>query len=141
MKTAVAGEMGYFMGGLDNTGSAIKTVYCVSIPTLVSHITSKASSGTDRETWKEIPGLQLAWSTPLSINGSLLAVGGLDKDDKVVTAIHFYQPDSRAWMKVGDLPSPRFNCTCAMTTNREVLVAGGHDGQQWLKRVDLSLIA
>ena len=142
MKTAVVGDTAYFMGGYDKPlGSATEVVYGVCIQTLVSHITSKASSGTDRQIWKEIPGLQLGWSTPLSISGSLLAVGGLDKDPKAVTAIHLYQPDTGEWVKVGDVPSPRYQCTCAVTADREVLVAGGWDGHDHLKRVDFARIA
>ncbi len=138
MKTAVVGDMGYFMGGFDNAGRYTAKVYQVSIPTLLSHITS---SGTDRLIWTEIPGLQLINSTPVSISGSLLAVGGRDNDDdEAVTAIDLYQPDSGAWVKVGDLLSPRCDCTCAMTTDREVLVAGGWN-RKWLKRVDIALIS
>ncbi len=139
MKTAVVGDIGYFLGGWDNTGYTSK-VYHVYIPNLLFHITSKASSETDSQIWKEISGLQLAWSTPISISGSLLAVGGKDTDGKAVTAIHLYQPDSGAWVKAGDLPSPRCNCTCAMTTDREAIVAGGEDNRQDLKRVDIALM-
>ncbi len=142
MKTAVVGDGGYFMGGYDNTGSVAKKVYSVCIPTLISHITSQASSVTDRQIWKEIPGLQLKCSTPLSISGSLLAVGGKDKDDKTVTAIHLYQPDAGEWVKIGDLPSPRYDCTCTMTTDRELLVAGGvRETGKRLRRVELAPIA
>ena len=90
--------------------------------------------------WKEIPGLQLTWSTPLSMTGSLLAVGGKDKDRKAVTAIHHYQPYTGVWVKVGDLPSPRYSCTCAMTTDRDMLVAGGRIDECGNKteRVDLA---
>ena len=74
-------------------------------------------------------------------SGSLLAVGGKDKDGKAVTAIHHYQPDTGVWVKVGDLPSPRYDCTCSMTTDREVLVAGGWDEHKnRTKRVDFALI-
>ncbi len=142
MKTAVVGDMGYFMGGYDIPGSPTTKMYRVCIPTLLSHIiTSKASSGTDRQIWKEIPELQLIWSTPLSFSRSLLVIGGgRDQNTKADTAIYLYQPDNGAWAKVGDLLSPCYNCTCAMTTDKEVLVAGGWDGQQQLKRVNLALI-
>ena len=79
--------------------------------------------------------------TPLSIRGSLLAVGGRDKDDKAVTAIHLYQPDTGEWVKVGDLPTPRYRCTCAMITDREILVAGGADGRHYLCRSDIALVS
>ena len=117
MKTAVVGDMAYFMGGQDST-SATNKVFQACIPALISHITSKAFQQTERQIWKEIPGLQLTWSTPLSMTGSLLAVGGKDEDDKAMTAIHHYQPDIGVWMKVEDLPSPCYGCTCAMITDK-----------------------
>ena len=64
-------------------------------------------------------------STPLSISGALLAVGGVDKDDAEVSTIRLYQPDTGEWVKVGDLPTPHSGCTCAMIGDRELLVAGG----------------
>ncbi len=83
--------------------------------------------------------MQLTNSTPLSISHwSLLAIGGMDKYGRVVTAINLYQPDSGAWVKVGDLPSPRYNCTCAVTAQREVLVAGGEDERELSKKVDFA---
>ena len=141
MKTAVVGDVAYFMGGWDSV-SSIGKVYCISIQNLISHVTSKDSSGTDRQIWKEIPGPQLTWSTPLSMTGSLLILGGKCKDHKAaVTAIHHYQPDTGVWMKVGDLPSPRCRCTCVMTTDRELLVAGGEDEYGKIsKTMDLALV-
>ena len=67
----------------------------------------------------------MTWSTPLSISGALLAVGGVDKFGAEVSAIRLYQPDTGEWVKVGDLPTPRSECTCAMIGARELLVAGG----------------
>jgi hypothetical protein len=70
----------------------------------------------------------------------LLAVGGQDKDSHAVTAIHLYQPDTGEWVKVGDLPTPRWDCTCAMIAEKEMFVAGGHDGVRYLSKSDIALI-
>ena len=137
MKTATVGDECYFMGGYDDdTGCITNTVYSVSLSALTTGLNSSTRDG---QIWKEISGLQTTCSTPLSISGSLLAVGGKDKDRKAVTAIHLYQPDTGEWVKVGDLPTPRYDCTCAMITDRELLVAGGQDGNR-LKRMDIALI-
>ena len=132
MKTATVGDKCYFMGGSDATG-----YYSVSLSALTTGLNSSTRKG---QIWKEISGLQTTYSTPLSISGSLLAVGGDDKDGKAVTAIHLYQPDTGEWVKVGDLPTPRSDCTCAMITNREMVVAGGWSGDDRLKRMDISSI-
>ena len=124
MKTATVGDECYFMGGYNATGSRAptNTVYSVSLSALTTGLNSSTKKG--QKIWKEISGLQTTNSTPLSISGSLLTVGGMDKDRKAVTAIHLYQPDTGEWVKVGDLPTPRSHCTCAMITDRELLVCG-----------------
>ena len=144
MRTAIVGDTCYFMGGY--TGASIDpgtVVYSVSLPALISQLPSLDSRerGKQHQIWKEIPGLQTKFSTPLSIRGSLLAAGGRDRDDKAVTAIHLYQPDTGEWVKVGDLPTPRCDCTCAMITDREMLVAGGWDDRHNTRsRCDIALI-
>ena len=122
MKTATAGDVCYFMGG--GIGSVFTNrVFSVSLPALVSQLNSD-SSAKDTQTWKELPQLPVIQHAPLSISGSLLAVGG-DKDPEAVSALHLYQPDAGQWVKVGDLPSPRYLSTCVMISEKELLVAGG----------------
>ena len=143
MSTAVVGDICYFMGGFTGIDFAATTVvYSVSLSALISQLHSQGSrkKGRKNQIWKEIRGLQTTLSTPLSISGSLLAVGGRDKGNKVVTAIHLYQPDTGEWVKVGDLQTSRYWCTCAMTTDREMLVAGGRDNHDYLCRSDIALI-
>ena len=137
VKTATVGDECYFMGGSNATWSPTNTVYSVSLSALTTGLNSSTRKG---QIWKEISELQTVHSTPLSISGSLLAVGGKDKDGKAVTAIHLYQPDTGEWVKVGDLPTPRSDCTCAMITNREMVVAGGMSGGYRQKRMDISSI-
>ena len=121
MKTATVGDTFYFMGGYDN-GRYTDKVYSTSIQALTLNVSSER----ERVIWKEISGLQLYFSAPLSISGSLFAVGGMGKDHKLVTAIHLYQPNTGEWVKVGDLPSSRHECTCVMNIcSSELLVLGG----------------
>ena len=140
MSTAIVGDTCYFMGGYTGGCIAIATVvYSVSLPALISQLPSLDSRerGKQPQIWKETPGLQTIRSTLLSIRGSLLAVGG---SGKAVTAILLYQPDTGEWVKVGDLPTPRYECTCAMITDREMLVAGGYDGHSIISSCDIALI-
>ena len=118
MKTAVVSNTCYFMGGNTNK------VYSVSLPALVSQLNSD-SSAKNAQIWKKLPQLPDKGAAPLSISGSLLAVGGADKGDSS-TALHLYQPDAGQWVKVADMPAPHFTPTCIMITNNELLVAGGY---------------
>ena len=138
MKTAIVGDTCYFMGGWI-LGGPTNNVYSVSLPALVSQLNSD-SSAKDTQTWKELPQLPVTCAAPLSISGSLLAVGG-DKDLKAVSALHLYQPDAGQWVKVADLPSPRYLCTCNRISDKELIVAGGDDDRdRYLKSTDSALI-
>ena len=126
MKTAIVGDVCYFMGG--STGETVKDstpttkVYSVSLPDLISQLDS---GDRDEQIWKEISGLHKTYSTPLSVEGSLLSFGGLHTN-VAATAVHLYGPDSELWVHVGDLPTPRKGCTCALLkSQRAILVAGG----------------
>jgi N-acetylneuraminic acid mutarotase len=136
MKISCDGNMCYLMGGFANNHES-NVVYGTSIKALTLYIKSQRKP----EMWLEIPGTQLFWSTPLAVNGSLFAVGGSHKgkgqDSKSTTAVHLYQPASGGWVKVGDLPFPRHNCTCAVTQHGELFVAGGFC-EDPLKGVDIS---
>ena len=140
MKTATAGDVCYFMGG-GIEGSYTNKVYSVSLPALVSQLNSD-SSAKDTQTWKELPQLPVIQHAPLSISGSLLAVGGY-KNRKAVSALHLYQPDAGQWVKVGDLSSPRRLSTCVMISDKELLVAGGETCSPYtlLNKVELAEIS
>ena len=138
MKTAIVGDTCYFMGGNINA-SPTTAVFSASIQALTSDVITRANSG--QQAWKEVPELCLTGVTPLSIGVSLFAVGGLSgKQIQPVTAIHVYHPVSGEWERIGDLPSPRYNCTCAMLpTSCEIMVVGGncHDRRK-MNRVDFA---
>ena len=125
MKTAIVGDLWYLMGGFIDRGRATDKVYSVSLPDLISQVNSTQR---DPQIWKCISGLGLYYSTPLSISGSLLALGGkIMNKDEYVTTIHHYQPETGEWVKIGDLPSPRSFFVCTVVNNGEVLVAGGEE--------------
>ena len=117
MKTATVGDTCYFMGGAIEDGYTNK-VYSVPLPALVT-ATSHAPK------WAELPQLPVARAAPFTISGSLLSVGGKDKDLKAVSALHRYQPDTKQWVQVGDMTTQRHDCACILTKDNELFVSGG----------------
>ena len=124
LKSTLIGNTVYLMGGpgWDHTVMPNKTVHHVDLDELIA----KALSNLDTPTlWQTLQGLPLALSAPLSIGRSLLAVGGREDKRNPSSSIHLYQPDARRWVKVGDLPTARYGCTCSVLPSGEVVVAGG----------------
>ena len=121
-KSTLIGNTLYLKGGHDHTGTVTKTVHHVDLNELITKDLSNLDTPTFWQTLQEVP---LVWSVPLSIWRSLLAVGGVDDRFNPSSLIHLYQPDTRRWVKVGDLPTARYNCTCSVLPSGEVIVAGG----------------
>ena len=122
LKSTLIGNTLYLMGGMDHTWSSIKTVHHVDLNELIAKALSNLDTPTLWQTLQEVP---LECSIPLSIGRSLLAVGGADDRLNPRSSIHLYQPDTRRWVKVGDLPTARYRCTCSVLPSGEVIVAGG----------------
>ncbi len=119
LKSTLIGNSLYLMGGLDHDGYTTKTVHHVDLNELIAKALSNLDTPTLWQTLQEVP---LARSAPLSIGRSLLAVGGEDDGNNPSSSIHLYQPDTRRWVKVGDLPTARYNCTCSVLPSGEVVV-------------------
>lgn len=104
---------------------ATNKVYCISLVNLISQLNSSETRTHNEPIWNEISELQTTSSSPLSIKGSLFEVGGMDKDYETVATIHMYHPDTMEWVKVGVMPTPRYDFTCIMINTKEMLVVGG----------------
>lgn len=84
---------------------------------------------------KEISGIQTERSTPLSISGTLLAVGGKDGQGlRSVSSIFAYQVIG---VRADQLQTTRWNCACSMIVEGKIFVDGGH-GREKLKSMDSS---
>ena len=121
LKSTLIGNTLYLMGWYDHTQTT-KTVHHVDLNELIAKALSNLDTPTLWQTLQEVP---LVFSAPLSIGRSLLAVGGRDDRTNRSSSIHLYQPDTRRWVKVGDLPTARLCCTCSVLPSGEVIVAGG----------------
>ena len=130
------GNMCYLLGGI-TTGSVSKKVLSVCLDSLITQAVSQpagASAPPTSSPWQALSNTPLDWSTALSFNGALLAVGGSLSSSK---DIYHYQPSSKSWIKAGELPTGRGDCTCTVLPSGEVFVAGGSSGTT---RVDIALV-
>ena len=138
MTAAIVGDMWYLMGGFTESHST-KVVFRASLPALTSAVSQSASVAAP--VWSTLTEAALKYSHALSLQGSLLAVGGWDDDRvKETSAIHHYQAATENWVKVGELPTAQSTCACAALPSGGFLVAGGSGGTGRLSRVDMATI-
>ena len=124
-KSALIGTNLYVMGGRVYQGHFTSTVHKIDVNKLIE--TAKTQSKCT--SWQTIQDTPLKCSSPLvTPTGALLAVGGYNDTKQPSSSIYLYQPDTRRWVKVEDLPTARYNCTCSVLPSGEVVVAGGQTG-------------
>ena len=114
LTSCVIGNMVYLLGGWIRKGwTQNKHAFSISLDKLISNAVSP-STGATPSPWSTLEDLPVTLSTALALQGSLLAVGGQGS-----SAIHAYQPSSKSWVKVGDLPREIWACGCAILPNGE----------------------
>ena len=124
LKSTVVENTLYLMGGWDHTGPPTKVVHKVYLYDIIAMVVSRTNEATPTP-WEVISDTPLKHSTPLSVENSLLAVGGWDNHVDPSSSVYLYQPDTRRWVKVGDLPTAHYSCTCSVLPSGDVIVAGG----------------
>ena len=122
MKSIRIGNALYIMGGLDHYNRGTKVVHKVDLNELITKVATQQATLT---LWQEVVPTPLETSTPINIGGYLLAVGGTDNANNPSSSIHLYQPESKRWVEVNNLPAARYYCTCSVLPSGEIIVAGG----------------
>ena len=129
MSSAINGNMWYLSRGCSSEGIANKRVFCVCLDDLISRAVLQsddvlASQSTSIQSqpppWLALADSPLTHSTVLVLNGALLTIGGYES-----STVHLYQPSSKSWIKVGDLPTKLWECACTVFPSGKMFVAGG----------------
>ena len=90
-------------------GQETQTVLRAHVPTLIS--------GAKSSVWETLPNTLFYRSSPVTIDNTLLTVGGSDKPSWVgnpTTSIQMYNPTTNQWTRVGALPEPVRYPSCIM---------------------------
>ena len=134
---ATIGNMCYLLGGVSKGVVASNEVLSVCLDDLISQAVSQPVSASAPPTpspWQPLSATPLKYSTTLAFNGALLTVGG---DLFGSTTIYHYQPSSKSWIKAGEIPTKRSQCTCTVLPSGDLYVAGGSVTGQ---RVDIASV-
>ena len=125
MKSTITGDTWYLMGGRHVFATNTTDGYSVCLEALVSHSASDSS-----KIWNKIAPLNCNCSSPLSLGGYLLALGGRDIKKKCpVSTIQHYVPQTNTWVSAGELPHPVYGTTCIVTAGRLRVFGGYSNGK------------
>ena len=130
---AVHGDQLYMLGGdLDD-----KSVYTCSVSALFQTCTQSTSleehtsalslsnSSSGDTVWSKLPDLPVRLSTCVTFCGQLLAVGGVDSDEKPTTAVYMYNQNTNSWNVISHMATARRQPFTAVLPNNQLMVVGG----------------
>ena len=125
--TATVGNMCYALGGFTSNHRGSTKAFSVCLDNLISQAVSQSaySSIATPSPWQALPNTPLAYSTAISVDGALFAVGGLIQDSmEPSTSVYLYQPSCKSWVLAEVLPHGRERCACIAFADRKILIAG-----------------
>ena len=115
--------------------------YTCTVDSLLSSSQSlTADTHTDSQTtsphiWRALPDVPAGWSTPASLCGQLVAVGGMG-----VSTIHQYNMTSGSWEAIGSMPTARRSSLVVVLPGDKMLVVGGVVKGRDLDTVELGVL-
>ena len=113
----ICGDQLYMLGGFDDNGKT-KSVLTCSLKELLHG--SKMSG-----VWNRVADVPTTRSTCAAVNGCLLAVGGLDAQNRKTSAIYMYSSSINSWELISNMPTPQYDRLVAVLPNNEMMAVGG----------------
>ena len=139
IRSVVIGQRLYIHLGIRGSVTLSRSVLKVSLPTLISH--TLAGKNRDTSIWEKLPDVPFYNSALFSIGNMLFSAGGTPvgtagiyvsamkiKSYKIVSDICLFNLFTNEWVKVGDLPEPRFDFKCVSCSPGKLLLVGGDVG-------------
>ena len=108
-----------------------KSVITCSLPALLQSCRPKifkaqpSTPSPQGPVWSTVADLPVRQSTLVSINNRLLAISGLDSDNKPFKSVHLYDPVNNSWQTISHLSTPRRQCFAVVLQNNRIMVVGG----------------
>ena len=147
--TTLCGEILYLMGG--DTDSNDYSVLSCRFSDLVQSTQSTRPStrkwpwsstvATHSKVWHNIPELPVRESTCVTVQGKVLAIGGLDKQDKRTTSIYELNTDNNKWSHKSDMNVARSECLATALPDNNIFVVGGWTDTSYTDETEIATIS
>ena len=132
---AVCGDSVYMLGGDDDKEYRRRSVYTCTLSALIqscqpTHLNERKDRAT---VWSRLADFPLIAATCVSLNGRLLAIGGLESNDQPAATVHMYIPATDSWQVIaGHMYTARSYCYAAVLPDNQLIVVGGTT--KWIKQ-------
>ena len=121
----------YMVGAYDKDRHPIKSVYTCSLNALLESCSPQslgarfAKSLLLSKLWRRVTNIPAIDSSYVSFHDHLLAIGGKDSNNDLMTDIHMYNPSTNSWEVFGHMVKPRRKSYVAVLPDNQLVVVGG----------------
>jgi len=125
----LCGDQVYMLGGFGLDKKLSKSVFTCPLSALLQSCQPQSLQtqlfARRPKVWHQLIDIPVTLSTCASLRGQLLAVGGMDSDQKATTVIHTYNTTTNCWKVIHHMTTPRLQCLVAVLPHNELMVVGG----------------
>ena len=130
----ICGDRIYILGGNGATFDGLTSVFTCSLSTLLQSCSMDFPDGVI--VWSKITDLPVTNSTCVSLNGRLLAIGGIETGENnpaCTTAVYMYNSIANSWEIVSHMQEARSHCYATVLPNNQLMVVGGQSNPKGTK--------
>ena len=125
----LCGDQVYMLGGKGQDDKPSKSVFTCSLaalqPQSLGEQLKTLSLASRPKVWHQLADIPVTLSRCASLQGRLLAVGGVSSDHNGTTAIHMYNTTTNSWEIISHMTTPRRQCLVVVLPQNELMVVGG----------------
>lgn len=119
---------------------AVQSIYSCVFSELVQSCHTETPINTN--VWKVITDSPYFRSGSAAINGKLVIASGLDKTNDTTTTLHCFDPITREWRVLGEMPAARSSCSIATLGGGQVMLVGGYtQPRNWMGSLTRDVMA
>ena len=125
---AICDDSIYLLGGFDRKHLAVRSVLVSPIRLILeSNSTDMTKDYKSSIAWSKTTDLSVTQSTCVTVQGQLLAIGGMEIDRAHYRSadIRSYDPIEKRWEVIGRMSTPRRRCYAAALFDDHLMVVGG----------------
>ena len=121
----ICGDRVYILGGNGAAYEGVTSVFTCSLSTLLQSCGEDFQESTI--VWSQVANLPVIHSTCVSMDGRLLAIGGIEiaEEPTCTTAVYMYISSSNTWEIVSHMQVARSHCYAAVLPDNQLMVVGG----------------
>ena len=130
----ICGDRIYILGGNGATFDGLTSVFTCSLSTLLQSCSMDFPDGVT--VWSKITDLPVTNSTCVSLNGRLLAIGGIETGENnpaCTTAVYMYNSIANSWEIVSHMQEARSHCYATVLPDNQLMVVGGQSNPKGTK--------